>query len=398
LLSFAAFFLPSLLAGVLSPLLTKMALDASPPSRHGRIVGRMLALGAFVAILGTLFAGLVLISWIGTAGSVLLITLIYGALALVFWTGRARAAAAVICVFLGLVGGLAPQAWRGIDPCLSESAYFCIRVDDVRYLGRPARVMVLDHLAHGINDAQDPMLLLTPYVQGVDEIVRRRRDNVPPRAFFLGGGAYSLPRAWAARWPAIHMIVAELDPDVTRVARDALWMDPVPNMTTLNVDGRIALRDLPEDQRFDVIFGDAFHDISVPQHLVTTEFSELVANRLNAGGIYAMNVVDKQRSPRFVLSLARTLGDHFEHVELWLDPEAIRPVETRTTWIVIASDTPTPATEIRASYGVPRSWVQVPLNAMIKAVKEEQLITLTDDFAPVDRLLGDLLTSTGPSD
>ncbi|MEM7746117.1 MAG: fused MFS/spermidine synthase, partial [Pseudomonadota bacterium] len=46
-LAFGAFFLPSVLAGVLSPLLTKMALDASAPGHHGRVVGRMFALGAF---------------------------------------------------------------------------------------------------------------------------------------------------------------------------------------------------------------------------------------------------------------------------------------------------------------------------------------------------------------
>ncbi len=394
LLSMAAFFLPSLLAGVLSPLLTKMALDASPPARHGRVVGRMFALGAFGAILGTLFAGLVLISWIGTNGSVILITLVYAALALVFWTGRWRAVTALVFIGVGISGIFAPQHWRGALPCLSESAYFCIRVDDIRFLGRPARVMALDHLAHGINDAEDPKVLLTPYVQGVDEIVRLHRGDEAPEAFFVGGGAYSLPRAWTARWPDAPMIVAELDPEVTRIAKDALWLQDASGLTTLHMDGRLGLQSLPNAQRFDVIFGDAFHDISVPQHLVTTEFAELVAGRLRPGGIYAMNVVDKQRSPRFVLSLAQTLQSHFSHVELWLDPEAIRPVETRTTWILIASDRPTPAAQIDATYGAPRSWVQVPLPAMVETVGKDLLVTLTDDFAPVDRLLGDLLLTT----
>ena len=39
----------------------------------------------------------------------------------------------------------------------------------------------------------------------------------------------------------------------------------------------------------DVIVGDAFTDIAVPEHLVTQEFLQLVAARLNPGGIYAMN-------------------------------------------------------------------------------------------------------------
>ncbi len=398
LLSMAAFFMPSLLAGVLSPLLTKMALDTSLPAHHGRVLGRMFALGALGAILGTLLAGLVLISWIGTAGSVLLIALIYAVLAMVFWLGFGHVAAAVAFIGFGIGGVLAQQVWQGTNPCRSESAYFCIRVDEISFLDRAARVMALDHLAHGVNDAQDPKFLLTPYVQGVDEIVRLRRGDTAPEAFFVGGGAYSLPRAWAARWPDARMVVAELDPEVTRTAKDAMWVEDAPGLTTLRADGRVALRDLPDDRRFDVIFGDAFHDISVPQHLVTVEFSELLSRRLRPDGIYAMNVVDKQRTPRFVLSLAKTLGTQFDHVELWLDPEAIRPVETRTTWILIASDQPTPVNQVMATYGARRTWVQIPLHAMIDTVSEDVLITLTDDFAPVDRLLGDLLISTSLSE
>ena len=394
-LSMTAFFAPSALAGLLSPLLTKMALDAAPPGRHGRIVGRMFALGAFGAILGTLLSGLVLISWIGTAGSVLLITAVYASLALVFWSGRVRAFAATAFVLAG--GGAAALSpdWLLATPCLRESAYFCIRVDDQQMMGRPARVMALDHLAHGVNDRDDPMLLLTPYVHGVDELIRHRLDGRAPSAFFIGGGAYSLPRAWAARWPGAKLTVAELDPTVTLVARDRLWLDRTAGIRAVHEDARAALASLPASQRFDVIFGDAFHDISVPQHLVTDEFHALVAGRLAPGGVYAMNVVDRLRAPRFVLSLAQTLRHRFAHVELWLDVEAIRPHEARTTWIVLASDRATGLDELSSDYGFARTWVRIPLTPMVAEVGADRLVHLTDDFAPVDRLLSDLLLDRG---
>ena len=391
LLAIAAFFLPSALAGVLSPLLTKMALDASPPERHGRVVGRMFALGAAGAILGTLLAGLVLISWVGTVGSVLLITLIYTLLSVPFWTGRTRTFAVLaFAATCGLAGTLAPQKLWG-SPCREESAYFCIRVDDTRVMGRSARVMALDHLAHGVNDRDDPLLLLSPYVHGVDELVRLRLKGRTPSAFFVGGGAYTLPRAWAARWPDARFLVAEIDPAVTRTARDQFWLGTADGLEAIHEDARAALSRLPPERHFDVIFGDAFHDISVPQHLVTDEFHAQIAARLTLGGVYAMNVVDKLREPRFVLSLARTLRHRFAHVELWLDVNAIRPVEARTTWIVLASDRPTGRRELSSSTGFSRTWVQVPLDPMVREVGEHNLVHLTDDFAPVDRLLRDLL-------
>ncbi|MEM7743276.1 MAG: fused MFS/spermidine synthase, partial [Pseudomonadota bacterium] len=81
------------------------------------------------------------------------------------------------------------------------------------------------------------------------------------------------------------------------------------------------------------------------------------------------------------------------HVELWLDLQAIRPTEKRTTWIIIASDQPSPTGEVRAGYGFERTWAQVPLAAMVDEVGAGRLVFLTDDYAPVDRLLGDLLLS-----
>lgn len=392
-LALAAFFAPSLLAGMLSPLLTAAALDGAAPGRRGRVLGLMFALGAFGAIVGTLAAGLVMISWIGTAGSVAAIAGLYAVLSLRFLAVRGRAAAAAIAALGAGGAATAPEALGLSGVCLKESAYFCIRVDEAPGFGRPARVMALDHLAHGLNDAEDPRLLLAPYVQGVDELVALRRPGPALDAFFIGGGAYSLPRAWLARYPRGRFIAAELDPEVTRVATERLWLTPSPRLDIRHGDARRILSGLPEEMRFDVIFGDAFHDISVPQHLVTDEFHAVVKARLRVGGVYALNVVDAQRAPRFLLSLATTLKRRFAHVELWIDRAALSPVETRTTWILLASDIATGRPFVRSRYGFRREWAQAPLEAMAAHVGAERLAFLTDDFAPVDRLLAHVLLS-----
>ena len=164
-----------------------------------------------------------------------------------------------------------------------------------------------------------------------------------------------------------------------------------PGLTVHHADARQILASTDDEATFDVIFGDAFHDISIPAHLISDEFNALVKARLRKGGIYALNVVDLLRAPRFVLSLARTLQQRFDAVELWIDLAEISPSERRTTWIVIASDTPTGTGEIRASYGLDRRWVQVPVDAMIAEAGMDATMILTDDFAPVDRLLSGLL-------
>ena len=285
----------------------------------------------------------------------------------------------------------APQAWA--TPCWRESAYFCIRVDDASAItGRESRVMALDHLGHGVNDRAEPRLIHSAYVQLVDELARRRfagRDDLS--AFFVGGGAYTLPRAWLAEYPKARLVTAEIDPEVSRAAMDRLWLPNDPRHQILHQDARLALSLLPEERRFDVIFGDAFKDVAIPQHLVTDEFHALVKARLKPGGLYVINVVDALWRPPFLLSLTRTLQARFKHVGLWLAAEELSRDERRVTWIVTASDADDPAQELRASRPPQRVWVRVPTERMLGVIPENEQVFLTDDYTPVDRLMRHIL-------
>ena len=386
-LTLAAFFAPSFCAGVVSPLLTKLALGVGAPERQGRRLGLFFALGAGGAILGTLLAGLLLVSWLGTRWSMIVIGALYALLATPFLAGVWKALGALgaaVALLIGLVGRA--------GACDVESAYYCIRIDDLGP-NAAARVMALDHLAHGVNDRADPERLLSPYVHGVDELIRRRFAGERLDAFFIGGGAYTLPRAWLARYGRGRVTVAELDPDVTEAAHERLWLPRAERLETLHADARQALGELSPERRFDVVFGDAFHDISIPQHLVTDEFHREIKARLRPGGVYVVNVVDLLRAPRLTLSLAKTLKRRFASVELWIDLAEVGPREKRTTWIVLASDRPSAQAEMTARHGPPRRWVRVPTDRMIATFGDAALVALTDDFAPVDRLLAPVLLS-----
>lgn len=408
-LTSALFFLPSLTVGVVSPILTSMAVAEAGPERAGRTLGTMYALNAAGAILGTLAAGFLLISWIGSARSVIAIAALYLILAaaLAARAGAPRsaiatAAAALILLLAAGPGARALGVARLGPPCLVESAYYCIQVDELGeaapgLTARPGRVLALDHLAHGINDQDDPTYLHSPYLHLVDTLVARRimaERGAEGRldAFFAGAGAYTLPRAWLARYPGAQIAAAEIDPRLAEIARERLWLQDDPRLENLAVDARWALAHLPEERRFDVIFGDAFHDVAIPQHLVTDEFHALVKARLKPGGIYVLNVIEALREPPFLLSLAKTLQARFETVELWLSADDVSPQEKRTTWVMVASDRTAPAPkELFADTSPPRLWVRPPTEAMMQVVPAERLVFLTDDHTPVDRLMSHVL-------
>ena len=277
LLAAALFLLPSLFVGIVAPILTKLAVDAEA-AHPGRVIGRMYALGTLGSIAGTLAAGYVFISWIGSTGTVVAVAAAYAVLALAF--AAADPLRLLLVVFLA-VGGAALKWWGdGVrafgSPCTAESAYFCIRIEDISgHSGRPGAKMVLDHLVHSISDRDNPAVLYSPYIQLVDAMAALRSTAVGARrAFFIGGGGYTLPRAWAAADPNADLLVAEVDPAVTAAAREHMWLDAdAPGLTIVHGDARAVLQGLPRVQSFDVVFGDAFRDISIPAHLVTAGVS-----------------------------------------------------------------------------------------------------------------------------
>ncbi|MGM0412465.1 MAG: fused MFS/spermidine synthase [Pseudomonadota bacterium] len=385
------FLLPAILLGILTPLLTTLALGLD--GRTGHVVGRMHALAALGSIAGTFIAGYWLIPAVGVHGVILATALVLAAMAAPFLVAAWRRGAALAGLLL-LLSGLAWQQQALVSPCDEESAYFCIRVEDATRdvpFGE-ARALVLDHLLHSINHRQEPALLASPYLHLMDEVARQWPGMEPASAdwFFAGGGAYTHPRALEALDPGASVTVAEVDPAVTRVAEEALFVD-TDGWRVLHRDARLALARL-EDERFDVVVGDVFHDVAVPAHLVTREFAELVRERLRPGGLYTLNIVDRHPQPRLVASLLRTLEGVFEHVDVWHQGLPGGDEPARVTYVLTASDTAPPASPLRSRHGLSRQWERV--TARVERAVADPMV-LTDAHAPVERLLAPLLLKGG---
>ncbi|MEK9724971.1 MAG: fused MFS/spermidine synthase [Rhodospirillaceae bacterium] len=391
-LSVVLFFAPSSLIACVSPMLTKMAIDMEPEAR-GRALGRMYALGALGSILGTLAAGFVFISWIGTNGTILSVAAVLGLLAAGFArAARHRTATLAVVAAAALSAGLLVTGRGGLAGiCQVESRYYCIRVVDYDDAdSEAARMMVLDHMAHGINERRDPGRLHSPYVELTDTVVRGRfGGGAALRSYFIGGGAYTLPRAWATAYPDGRHVVAEIDPAVTRAARDHMWFAAHPSVHVVHADARRHLQSLAPAPQFDVVVGDAFHDISVPSHLVTVEFARQVAARLTPRGLYVLNIVDRRHEPAFLLSQVRTLAEAFTAVEVWSDEDQARAAK-RLTYLVIASNDPVPMNQLQSDRFPDRRWFRRTLNELAGRLGPDDVPLMTDDLAPVDRLLSDV--------
>ena len=108
-----------------------------------------------------------------------------------------------------------------------------------------------------------------------------------------------------------------------------------PEIEIQHEDARLALNERPDDERYDLVLGDAFNDIAVPYHLTTKEFNEKVADHLSPRGLYLINVVDG-RDYDFLRSFMKTLTKTFPNVGLMTVPG--QPVQgERATFVVVAS-------------------------------------------------------------
>ena len=237
-------------------------------------------------------------------------------------------------------------------------------------------------------------MLVSPYVHVMQELVTQHFDDSSYDSlsyFFAGGGSYTQPRAVKAEYPEARVTVAELDPMVTGIVQEKMYVD-TSGMNILHGDARNLLRRL-EQEKFDVVVTDAFHDIAIPYHLVTQEYVQLVKSRLTPGGLFTTNVVDVYPDPRMVKSMIKTLQTSFKYVDVWLNKLPDNP--ERMTYVLSASDRRTVDAEFFVSEsGFRRNWFKVRVPLLAAGTPLEDLPVFTDDYVPVERMISSLLLTT----
>jgi spermidine synthase len=375
-LSTLFFGLPCFFLAAVSPLVYKVRLQTD--SRVGVTVGRLAASGVVGSIAGTYATGFWLIPAFGTRAILLGVPLVLAALGAycLFASPARRAVTAAVLILVPWFVGTALPVDAGA-PCDVESAYYCIRVvvsDKDKETG-PVKKLRLDYLTHSGYRLNDPGHLWYEYEQVVAWIVKARGD-ISPRTLFLGGGGYMLPHWVEREFPKAAIDVIEVDPAVTRVAK-AEFVPQMQRVNSLNMDARAALRQMPEKQRYDIIFGDVFNDLSVPYHLTTVEFARLVESRLDGAGLYIVNVVDKTNGGPLVGSMAATLKQVFPYVYALPGTDG---TTARGPQLLVASAKPVEWNEWEEHYARPKfdvSRFEVPSGALV----------LTDDYVPTDHLL-----------
>jgi spermidine synthase len=149
----------------------------------------------------------------------------------------------------------------------------------------------------------------------------RPKPYLPPvessslKTLFLGGGAYCFQRHIQFAYPGSAVDVAEIDPAVTRANFMATGLPRDTKIQTYWGDARQFVELHQDTKQYDLIFGDAFNDFSVPWHLTTREFNEKIKKMMSPNGVYMINIIDAYKSDSQALSEAE---DEIKRVDLRL--------------------------------------------------------------------------------
>lgn len=181
--------------------------------------------------------------------------------------------------------------------------------------------------AHEYVDASG--LILEPVIERVD------------RMLVLGGAALSLPVAFARWRPDMRIDVVEIDPEVTRLAREyfAYGQRDWPGIHVVHEDARVHLR--RTDARWDVVYLDVFDNLlTVPWTMVTREALWEMAGHLEPDGLFMANVLSPLSGSgvAFLQRLRATLDEVFPAVRVYVTDAEADPAAVQNLIVVAALD------------------------------------------------------------
>ncbi len=375
----------SVLLGMVTPYVVRLKLRSIESS--GAEVGRLYAISTAGSILGTFACGYFLLSWMGSSRILYGIAFLLLALSFVavseLWA-RQRVAAAV---FLLLTSGFAEfearsQAAAGFHDI--DTDYQRLQVVDAEdpEHGRPVRILKSEEANTQSAIYLDGDELYSDYLRYFD----LARDTGRPlrRVLMIGAAGYVYPMHLAREVPEISIDVVEIDPAMTRIARQYFGLHEFSGLRIFHEDGRTfvnrAARQAPET--YDAIFLDAFQTRVPPFQLLTVEFVRNLERLLSPQGVVVLNFI--ARADASGRGLGPAVVSAYSDVLPAVQVFAVHPDqgnEAVQNLVLFASRTPVVFQRNTVIDGVRMA------TALRQELSRATGLLLTDDFAPVEYLV-----------
>jgi spermidine synthase len=396
--SFSLFFIPAMALGTITPQVIQ--LTARDLRRTGEISGQIYAWSTIGCIAGIFFSSWFLIESLGAIRTSILCGIVP---VLLMWlmsrsdSAQDRNQSRTLSVALLTAGLMLMLVCK--SPYDRESKYFSIAITEDVIDQRAVKMLVLDRLVHSAIDLSDPEFLHYPHERVQGDLTRAaaaqaRNTQHTPRILVIGGGGYSFPRWLEAQSDLkdVEIDVVEIDPAVTEIAHEKLGLSRDTRIVSIHMDGRQFVKSAPAAS-YDLVIQDAVNDLSVPWHLMTDEYNQLIRRLLRPEGMYLLTVIDDVESGQFLASAVRTMASAFSEAAL-LAPQETKALRSRSVFMISGrNQEQTPGLSVPISSS--DLWKGVSSAHVFSKAEVHHLLDrwgsasplLTDDYAPVDILM-----------
>lgn len=396
--SLVLFFIPSLLLGTLSPFVIKLQSLTASGQGIGTISGRIFFWSTLGSIFGTLGTGFIFIPHFGVSQIVItvgLVLTIIGLIGFYFNSGFKKRInknlffiALIFLISSDLVFITSANAGALY---VKDGVYERVTIKDSVENGKDVRLLYLDRGRSSGQYLADRSLLFeyTKYYKLYQVFQPQIKD-----ALIIGGGTYTMAEALSLDLPGANISVSEIEPTLFPLAKKYFNLPEDTRINNYVEDGRIFLK--RQDKKYDYIFGDAYATIySLPLHLTTKEFFQLVNSRLNDQGIFMVNFIGTliNEPSNIALSEIKTFRSVFSNSYFFAVRSASIPQIQNIIFVGVKSDKKIDLTlpEIKNNPDEIISELQAHLIDLDKFDFSKQII-LTDNYAPVEYLSAKMMS------
>lgn len=378
--SFLLFAPCSFCLGAVSPYSLKLVLHHNA---NGKIIGKIYALGTLGSIIGTFLTGYYLIDTFGLVVlqyGVSICLLAIGFVPLLFAAIKRKRVARIMLAAGILFGTISLSVlWtrnthKSQYVYKKDSLYASYQVVDTLYKGIPARLLVTD-----VFSAQSGISLVNPktdalftYIEQIESFVETKLAKGEGNVLIVGGGSYTLPTLLQEKAPLATIDIVEIDTALDEIAEEYFYFNKANRTTIYHQDGRTFLNQATK--KYDIIVFDVYSSLRPPFQLLTKESVQKTARLLTKDGVVVSNIVATDKNGvrgRFAASVLRTYQTAFKHVNLFYVNEPSK--NNMANMLLVASDTSTCQN----------------LTDKNEVSLGDDGIILTDNYAPLDKLLGD---------
>ena len=382
------FFIPSLLVGVLSPIILKLKLDSIDSA--GKTSGKISAISTIGGIVGTFFGGFYLIPNFGSIHILFVLALSFIYLIplvdfkLTFKSAGAIVLTTVVCLIImnynmdmnEITGVQVKNDIIDSGSVSYDTQYGRVLIYNAMRGEDEVRVLNIDsgfESATFINKEKRNELVFE-YTKYYDLMFKANIDIKD--TLMIGGAGYNYPKYFISHYQDKTMDVVEIDGEITEIAKEYFYLNDLireykieenKRLGLITDDGRVYLNQ--NTKKYDAILNDAFAGNSPAKTLTTKEAAERIKASLNTNGVYLTNIISalEGEESKFIKAEVNTLKQVFKNVYI-VPCYDVDPNEHQNTMVIASDD-------------------DLVLDKTYKYEIEENEIILTDDYCPVDTLI-----------